>query len=44
MKSKAISLFKDLGFNLFNSNNDFLLYKYETDYLYILTYYKKPIV
>lgn len=32
MKSKAITLFKNLGFNLCNSNNDFLLYKYETDY------------
>lgn len=32
MKSKAITLFRDLGFNLYNSGKDFLLYKYETDY------------
>ena len=28
----AMSMFRELGFKLYNSGEDFYLYKYETDY------------
>lgn len=39
MKSKAITLFRNLGFNLFSENKCSLLYKYETDYEELLIHF-----